>query len=119
MASGGSFLVQMTGTMTLQGLYRLRPLVASLRTIGILCILVETSLLSMSTDWMATAYEKLTSTYPEYRNRWISDEKWIEIIRNNYIVNPSKEKEVELKFNRGNMVRAIGSRWKTTIEDFT
>ena len=73
----------------------------------------------MSTDWTATAYEKLTSTYPEYRNRWISDEKWIEIIRNNYIVNPSKEKEVELKFNRGNMVRAIGSRWKTTIEDFT
>ena len=26
---------------------------------------------------------------------------------------------MELKFNRGNMVRAIGSRWKTTIEDFT
>ena len=73
----------------------------------------------MSIEWMATAFEKLTTRYPEYRNRWISDDKWMEIIRNNYIDNPSKEKEEELKFNRGNMVRAIGSRWKSTIEDFT
>ena len=76
-----------------------------------LCSLVENSLLSMATKWMATAYEQLTSTYPEYRNPWISDEKWIEIIRNNYIENASKEREVELQFNRANMVEAIGSRW--------
>jgi hypothetical protein len=46
-------------------------------------------------------------------NRWISDDKWIEIIWNNYIDNPSKEKEEELNFNRGNMLRAVGSiRWE-------
>jgi hypothetical protein len=34
--------------------------------------------------------------------------------------NPSKEKEEdELKFNRGNMVQAIGSRWKTDSQDLT
>jgi hypothetical protein len=43
----------------------------------------------------------------------------MEIIRNNYIDDPSKEKEEELKFSRANMIRAIGDRWKTTIEDFT
>jgi hypothetical protein len=43
----------------------------------------------------------------------------MEIIRNNYIDNPSKEKEEKLKLNRGNMVRAIGSRWKTDIQEFT
>jgi hypothetical protein len=85
----------------------------------ILRSLVEISILKMSTEWMATAFEMLTSNYSAYRNRWISDDKWIEIIRNNYIDNPSKEKEEELKFNRKNLVRAIGSRWKTTIQDFT
>ena len=85
----------------------------------ILCLLAEKLLLSMSTEWMATAYKTLTSNYSEYRNRWILDDKWMEIIRNNYIENPSKEKEEELKFNKGNMVRAIGSRWKTEIQDFT
>jgi hypothetical protein len=64
----------------------------------------------MSTEWMATAYETLTRKYPGYRDRWISDDKWLEIIRNNYIDNPSKEKEEELKFSSGNMVRAIGSK---------
>ena len=43
----------------------------------------------------------------------------MEVIRNNYIDNPSKEKEEELHFSRQNMIRAIGARWKTTIEDFT
>ena len=43
----------------------------------------------------------------------------MEIIRNNYIDDPSKEKEEELKFTRANMIRAIGARWKTTIQDFT
>jgi hypothetical protein len=69
----------------------------------------------MSTEWMATAFQTLTTNYPEYRNRWISDDKWMEIIRNNYIDDPSKEKEEELKFSRANMIRAIGARWKTTI----
>jgi hypothetical protein len=68
---------------------------------------------------MATAYKTLTSNYSKYRNQWISDDKWMEIIRNNYIDNPSKEKEEKLKLNRGNMVRAIGSRWKTDIQEFT
>jgi hypothetical protein len=67
----------------------------------------------MSTEWMATAYETLTRKYPGYRDRWISDDKWLEIIRNNYIDNPSKEKEEELKFSRGNMGRAIGSKGKS------
>jgi hypothetical protein len=70
----------------------------------------------MSTEWMATAYETLTRKYPGYRNRWISDDKWLEIIRNNYIDNPSKEKEEELKFSRGNMVRAIGSKGKSAVQ---
>ena len=73
----------------------------------------------MSTQWMAMAYKSLTSKYSEYRNRWISDDKWMEIIRNNYIDNPSKEKEAGIKFNRRNLVKAIGSRWGTTIDDFT
>jgi len=60
---------------------------------------------------MAMAYKSLTSKYPEYRNRWILDDKWMEIIRNNYIDNPSKEKEAGLKFLRRNLVKAIGSRW--------
>ena len=91
----------------------------ALTVLRIIFSLAENSLSSMSTEWMATDYATLTTKYPEYRNRWISDGKWIEIIRNNYITNPSKEKEEELKFNRGNMVRAIGSRWKTTLQDFT
>jgi hypothetical protein len=72
-----------------------------------------------TTKWMATAFETLTTKYPAYRNRWISDDKWIDIIRTNYFTPPSKEKEKELKFSRENMVRAIGSRWDNTIEDFT
>jgi hypothetical protein len=68
---------------------------------------------------MATAFQTLTTNYPEHCNRWISDDKWMEIIRNNYIDDPSKEKEEDLKFSRANMIRAIGARWKTTIEDFT
>jgi hypothetical protein len=68
---------------------------------------------------MATAFQTLTTNYPESRNRWISDDKWMEIIQNNYIDDPSNEKEEELKFSRANMIRAIGARWKTTIEDFT
>jgi hypothetical protein len=51
--------------------------------------------------------------YSEYPNRWISDTKKMEMIQNNFIENPSKEKEDELKFSKGNMVGAIGSRWKT------
>ncbi len=54
----------------------------------------------MSTEWMATAFQTLTTNYPEYHNRWISDEKWMKIIQNNYIDDPSKEKEEDLKFNR-------------------
>jgi hypothetical protein len=71
------------------------------------------------TKWMVTAFEKLTMKYPEYRDRWISDDKWVDIIRTNYFTPPSKEKEEELKFSRNNMVRAIGSQWQHTIEDFT
>jgi hypothetical protein len=73
----------------------------------------------MSTEWMATAFQTLTTNYPEYRNRWISYDKWMEIIQNNYIDDPSKEKEEELNFSRANMIRAIDGKWKTTIEDFT
>jgi sarcosine oxidase delta subunit len=61
---------------------------------------------------MATAFLPLTTNYPEYRNRWISDDKWMEIIRNNDIDDPSKEKEEELVFSRANMIRAIAARWK-------
>jgi hypothetical protein len=43
----------------------------------------------------------------------------MEIIRNNYIDDPSKEKAEVLTFTRENMIRAIGARWKTTIQDFT
>jgi hypothetical protein len=68
----------------------------------------------------STTYKMLASNYSEYGNRWILDDKWIEIIRSSYIDNPSKEKGDELKVNRGNMVRAIGYRWnKTEIQDFT
>jgi hypothetical protein len=70
-------------------------------------------------EFIATAFQTLTTNYPEYCNRWISDDKWMEIIQNNCIDDPSKEKEEELKFSRANMIRAIGARWKTTIEDFT
>jgi hypothetical protein len=35
--------------------------------------------LSISTEWMATAHETLTSNYLEYHNRWIPDVKWITI----------------------------------------
>jgi hypothetical protein len=73
----------------------------------------------MSMELMVMAFQTLTANYPEYRNRWNSDDKWMEIIRNNYIDDPSKEKEEELKFTRENMIRAIGARWKTTIQDFT
>jgi hypothetical protein len=38
---------------------------------------------------------------------------------NNYIEDPSKEKEEELKLTRANVIRAIGARWKITIQDFT
>ena len=69
--------------------------------------------------WMATAFEMLTTKYPEYCNRWISDDKWIDIIQTYYFTPPSKEKEEKLKFNRKNMVRAIGSQWQHTIDDFT
>ena len=68
---------------------------------------------------MAMAFETLTTKYPEYCNRWILDDKWIDIIRTNCFTPPSKEKGEELKFNRNNMVRAIGSQWQHTIEDST
>jgi hypothetical protein len=46
-------------------------------------------------EWMATAYKTLTSNYSEYSNQCILDDKWMEIIRNNYIDNPSTEKAEE------------------------
>jgi hypothetical protein len=63
-----------------------------------------------ATKWMATAFETLATKHPEHRNRWISDDNWIEIIRNNCVAEPSKEKEKELKFNRRSMVKAVGSQ---------
>jgi hypothetical protein len=65
------------------------------------------------------AFQTLTTNYPEYCTRWSSDDKWIEIIQNNYNDNPSKEKEEELKISRANMIRATGAQWKTTMEDST
>jgi hypothetical protein len=66
---------------------------------------------SMSRTSKTKAFETLTTRFPQYRNRWISDDKWLEIIRNNYFAAPSKEKEKELCFNRRNMVKAVGSQW--------
>jgi hypothetical protein len=63
-----------------------------------------------ATKWMAAAFETLATKHSEHRNQWILDDNWIEIIRNNCITEPSKEKEKELKFNRRNMVKAICSR---------
>jgi hypothetical protein len=61
---------------------------------------------------MATAFEMLAKKHPEHRDRWISDDKWVDIIRANYFAPPSKEKEEVLKFGKKNMVRAIGSQWQ-------
>jgi hypothetical protein len=62
-----------------------------LTVLRILCILVQNALSSMSTEWrMATAYQTLMTKYPEYySNRGTLDDKWIEIIQNNNIDNPS------------------------------
>jgi hypothetical protein len=59
-----------------------------------------------------TAFETLATKHPECRDRWILDDKWVDVIRTNYFTPPSKEKEEELKFGRKNMVRAIGSQWQ-------
>jgi hypothetical protein len=72
-----------------------------------------------TTKWMATAFETLSKKHPEHRDPWISDDKWVDVIRANYFAPPSKEKEEELKFSRKNMVRAIGSQWQHTTDDFT
>jgi hypothetical protein len=73
-----------------------------------------------TTKWMANAaFETLATEHPVCRNRWIPDDKWIDVINTNYFTPPSKEKEEELKFSRENMVRAVGSRWQNTMEDFT
>jgi hypothetical protein len=86
----------------------------------ILALIVVSGMSNTSTTkWMATAFETLAKKHPEHRDRWISDDKWVDIIRINYIAPPSKEKEEELKFSRKNMVRAIGSQWQHTIDDFT
>jgi hypothetical protein len=44
------------------------------------------------------------------------DDTWIEIIGNSNIDSPSKEKEEELQFNGGNMVRA---NWFSVEEHYT
>jgi hypothetical protein len=71
------------------------------------------------TKWMAAAFETLTTKFPQCRTRWISDDKWFEIIRNNCFAETSKEKEKELCFDRGNMVKAGSSQWSHSTEDFT
>ena len=65
------------------------------------------------TKWVAAAFETLTTKRPEHRDRWILDDKWVDVIRTNYFAPPSKEKEEMLKFGRKNVVRgAIGSQWQ-------
>jgi hypothetical protein len=57
---------------------------------------------------MAVAFETLATKHPEHRNRWISDDKWIDVIHTNNFALPSKEREEELKLGRKNMVKAVG-----------
>ena len=60
--------------------------------------------------WMAAAFETLATKHPEHRDRWISDDKWVPVIRADCFAPPSKEREEELKVGRKNMVRAVGSQ---------
>jgi hypothetical protein len=70
-----------------------------------------------ATKWMTAAFETPTTDFSERCNRWILDDKWVEIIRSNRVDEPSKEKE--LKFDRRRMVNAVASRWKHATDDFT
>ena len=70
-----------------------------------------------TTKWMATAFETLAKKYPECRDRWILDDKWVEIIRSNRVDESSKEKE--LKFDRQGTVNPVASRRKPATDDFT
>jgi hypothetical protein len=47
----------------------------------------------MFTEWMATAYKTVTSNYSEHPSQRVLNEKRMEMIQNNYINNPLKEKE--------------------------
>jgi hypothetical protein len=62
---------------------------------------------TLKTKWMAAAFQRLATKFPECRNRQILDGKSTEVICNDCIANPSKEKEKELVFDTPNMVKAV------------
>ena len=60
----------------------------------ILALIVVSGMSKTSTTkWMAAAFETLATKYPEHRDQWISEDKWVDIIHTNYFTPPSKEKE--------------------------
>jgi hypothetical protein len=58
------------------------------------------------------------SSQRAFQSRWILDDRWIEIIRNNCGTGPSTEKAEEPGLNGQNMVKAAASWWKCAREDF-
>ena len=79
-----------------------------------------------SIGWIADAFEE-TSQEGRYRNRWLTDQKWSELVHSHYFgkstgnVNAQEIKEAaeKMKFSRPNLIRSIGKKWGSTLDDFT
>jgi hypothetical protein len=79
--------------------------------------------------WIADAFEK-TSQESRYRDRWLTDQKWSELVHSHYFGKGTtcndedarleiKEAAENMKFSRPNLIRSIGKKWAYTLDDFT
>ncbi len=76
--------------------------------------------------WIADAFHK-TSQENRYQGRWLTDQKWSELVHSHYFgrgtstqhVLEIKESAEKMKFNRSNLIRSIGKKWVETLDDFT
>ncbi len=71
-----------------------------------------------STAWMSTAFRSTSETL-RYQNRWLSDSKWHELVKEHYFADGKQDQAEELKFSTTSLVRAINRQWKESLDDFT
>jgi hypothetical protein len=70
------------------------------------------------TAWMSTAFRRTSETL-RYQNRWLSDSKWHELVKEHYFADGKQDQAEELKFSTTSLVRAINRQWKESLDDFT
>jgi hypothetical protein len=67
-------------------------------------------------EWIADAFQKTASQENRYQDRWLTDQKWSELVQSHYFVKGTcdedaleiKESAEKTKFNRPNLIRSIG-----------